>query len=81
VSFEIGYRSEDGAEHRVALEDAWLVPFERGRPVRRFNARKGQRHLSGLWWSGTTGGHVGYESWLERDSTSTPGWSSRRRGR
>jgi hypothetical protein len=81
VSFEIGYRSEDGAEHRLALEDAWLVPFERGRPVRRFNARKGQRHLSGLWWSGTTGGHVGYDPWLERDSTSTPGWSSRRRGR
>lgn len=67
VSFEIGYLSEDGAEHRVALEDAWLVPFERGRPVRRFTARKGQRHLSGLWWSATTGGPVGYESWLERD--------------
>ena len=29
--------------------------------------RKGQRHLSGLWWSATTGGHVGFESWLERD--------------
>ena len=26
-----------------------------------------QRHLSGLWWSATTGGHVGFESWLERD--------------
>lgn len=67
VSFEIGYLAEDGPEHRVALEDAWLVPFESGRPVRRFIPRKGQRHLSGLWWSSTTGGHVGYESWLERD--------------
>ena len=28
---------------------------------------RGQRHLSGLWWSATTGGHVGFESWLERD--------------
>jgi TnsA-like endonuclease N terminal len=36
-------------------------------PVRRFAARKGQQHLSGLWWSATTGGHVGFESWLERD--------------
>ncbi len=36
-------------------------------PVRRFTSRKGQRHLSGLWWSATTGGHVGFESWLERD--------------
>jgi hypothetical protein len=24
-------------------------------------------HLPGLWWSVTTGAHVGYESWLERD--------------
>jgi hypothetical protein len=23
--------------------------------------------LPGLWWSATTGAHVGYESWLERD--------------
>ena len=36
-------------------------------PVRRFTCRKGQRHLSGLWWSATTGGHVGFESWMERD--------------
>ena len=43
------------------------MPFEDGLPVRRFRARKGQRHLSGLWWSATTGRHVGFESWLERD--------------
>lgn len=67
VSFEIGYVAEDGAEHRVPLEEAWRLPLEAGRPVRRFPARKGQRHLSGLWWSATMGGHVGYESWLERD--------------
>lgn len=66
-SFEIAHWSEDGAECRVPLEDAWLVAFERSRPVRRFAARKGQRHLSGLWWCATTGGHVGFESWLERD--------------
>jgi hypothetical protein len=22
--------------------------------------------ISGLWWSATTGGHVGFESWMER---------------
>lgn len=65
--FEVGYVTEDGAEHRVRLDEAWLVPLERALPVRRFGARKGQRHLSGLWWSATTGGHVGFESWLERD--------------
>ena len=42
------------------------VPLERSLPVRRFTSRKGQRNLS-LWWSATTGGHVGFESWLERD--------------
>lgn len=66
-AFEVGYVSEDGAEHRVPLAEAWAVPFERGLPVRRFASRKGQRHLSGLWWSATTGRHVGFESWLERD--------------
>jgi len=65
--FEIGYLSEDGAEHRVSLEDAGLVRFESARPVRRFAARKGQRHLSGVWWCATTSAHVGFESWLERD--------------
>lgn len=64
---EIGYLSEDGAALRVPIEAAWLVPFETGRPVRRFASRKGQRHLGGLWWSATTGAHVGFESWLERD--------------
>ncbi|MGI8614169.1 MAG: TnsA-like heteromeric transposase endonuclease subunit [Nocardioidaceae bacterium] len=49
------------------MAEAWAVPLERGRPVRRFTSRKGQRHLSGLWWSATVGGHVGFESLLERD--------------
>jgi len=41
VSFAIGYVSEDGTEHRVPLEEAWLVPFESGRPVRRFAPGRG----------------------------------------
>ena len=56
---------DDGAEHRVPFAQSWAVPLEQGLPVRRFTCRKGQRHLSELWWS--TGGHVGFESWLERD--------------
>ncbi|WP_198588560.1 TnsA-like heteromeric transposase endonuclease subunit [Geodermatophilus chilensis] len=66
--FQVGYLTEDGAELRVPLAEAWAVPFEHGTPVRRFISRKGQRHLSGLWWSSSTGGHVGFESWLERDN-------------
>ena len=47
------------------------MPFESACPVRRFRSRKGQRHLSGLWWSATTSGHVGFESWVERDHDMT----------
>src|SRR5215471_7667625 len=67
AAFEVSYVSEDGAEHHVPLAEAQAVPFELGLPVRRFTSHRGQRHLSGLWWSATTGGHVGFESWLERD--------------
>jgi hypothetical protein len=67
AGFEVGFVTGDGEERRVPLHVAWSTPLELGRPVRRFTARKGQRHLSGLWWCATTGGHVGFESWLERD--------------
>ncbi|MDW5324464.1 TnsA-like heteromeric transposase endonuclease subunit [Plantactinospora sp. KLBMP9567] len=65
--FVVGYVTEDGTRRRVSLAEAWAVRFEAVAPARRFTARKGQRHLSGLWWSSTVAGHVGYESWLERD--------------
>jgi hypothetical protein len=65
--FMVGYVAEDGRQHRVPLGEAWTVRFEAMPPVRRYSARKGQRHLPGLWWSATADGHVGYESWLERD--------------
>ena len=64
--FEVSYVPDGGAEHRVPLAQASAVPLEQGIPVRRFTSRKGQRHRSGLW-SATTGSHVGFESWLERD--------------
>jgi hypothetical protein len=65
--FEIDYLTGEGAVRAAALEEAWSAPFEHGLPVRRFAARKGQQHLSGLWWAAATGEHVGFESWLERD--------------
>jgi hypothetical protein len=66
-AFWVSYVAADGAEHQLPLAEAAAVRFEQAMPVRRFPARRGQRHLSGLWWSATTGGHVGFESWLERD--------------
>ncbi|MFI0114209.1 MULTISPECIES: TnsA-like heteromeric transposase endonuclease subunit [Streptomyces griseus group] len=65
--FEVAYIHPGGSEVRRLLSDAWAVRFESVMPVRGFHSYKGQRHLPGLWWSSTVGGHVGYESWLERD--------------
>ncbi|WP_405681391.1 hypothetical protein [Streptomyces sp. NBC_01238] len=64
--FEAGWRDDEG-EHRRPLADVVSVEFEAGLPVRGFPSYRGQRHFPGLYWSATTGGHVGFESWLERD--------------
>ena len=65
--FELCYLDADGGEHSE-LPAAWpgLRP-ETFMPAREFRWARGQRHLPGLWWSVTTGAHVWYESWLERD--------------
>jgi len=65
--FELCYLEGPGAERRE-FSSSWpgLRP-EGFRPVRGFRWTRGQGHLPGLWWSVTTGAHVGYESWLERD--------------
>jgi hypothetical protein len=67
TGFEVAYVAPDGTELRRPLTEAWAVPFERALPVRAFASYRRQGNLPGLWWSATTGRHVGYESWLERD--------------
>ena len=57
----------DGGRRRVRLADCGGVRFEDAVPVRSFRWSRGQRHFPGWWWLATTGRHVGYESWLERD--------------
>lgn len=52
---------------RKPLLECRSVAFEDVEPVRRFRWSKGRREFAGWWWSATTGRHVGYESWLERD--------------
>ena len=65
--FELCFLDEGGVERRE-LPASWLeLAPERFLPVREFRWARGQRHLPGWWWSVTTGSHVGYESWLERD--------------
>ena len=52
----------------MPLRNAWPVPFQCGLPVRRFTAaRAGANGMNGLRRCTTTSGHVGFESWLERD--------------
>jgi hypothetical protein len=58
---------EAGVEVRRPLRDAVETAFEDVAPVRDFPSYRGQRHFPGLYWSATTGRHVGFESWLERD--------------
>ncbi|MEV6097249.1 TnsA-like heteromeric transposase endonuclease subunit [Nocardia sp. NPDC051981] len=67
TSFELAYVMAGEDEIRVGLADAWAVRLESAAPVRRFASYRGQRHLSGSWWSATDGRHVGFESWVERD--------------
>jgi len=65
--FAVGYVGPDGREHREGLAAVAATAFELVAPVRSFPVYRGQRNNTGLWWSATTGGHVGFESWLERD--------------
>lgn len=67
AGFEVAYVASDGSEVRRPLADVWAVRFEDVAPVRAFTSYRGQRNFPGLWWSATAGGHIGYESWLERD--------------
>ena len=65
--FELGFVDGGGVERRAPLSACAEVRFEDVMAVRRFRWSRGQRHLPGFWWSSTTGTHLGYESWLERD--------------
>jgi hypothetical protein len=65
--FELTYVDGVGREQRATMSECTGVAFEEAGPVRLFPSFKGQRNFPGWWWSATSGRHVGYESWLERD--------------
>jgi hypothetical protein len=65
--FEVSFVDQLGVGMRVSLPECWGTAFEHTAPVRSFPSFKGQRNFPGWWWLVTTGEHVGYESWLERD--------------
>lgn len=65
--FSLEFTRADGTRHRESLEACAAERFEDVLPVRPFYWVKGALHFPGSWWSSTTGDHVGFESWLERD--------------
>ena len=65
--FDVEYVEPGGVVRRADLSMCWDVRFEDAPLVRSFPSVRGQAHFPGLRWSATSGGHVGYESWLERD--------------
>ena len=68
MGVQVVFAGEAGAKQSGALEVLWSVGFERVSPVRSFGSFQGQRSFQGSWWFATTGEHVGFESWVERDA-------------
>jgi hypothetical protein len=64
---ELGFIDGGGVQRQARLAACAEVRFEDGMPVRQFRWSRGLGHFPGWWWAATTGRHVGYESWLERD--------------
>jgi hypothetical protein len=67
AGFHLTFLDDTGVEQQAPLALAWNVQFEHVPPVRSFPSFRGQKNFPGWWWSATTGDHVGYESWVERD--------------
>jgi hypothetical protein len=63
----VAYVDGAGVRQREPLASCWSVSFEHAGAVRRFTSWQGQRGFPGLWFFASSGEHVGFESWLERD--------------
>ncbi|WP_256123189.1 TnsA-like heteromeric transposase endonuclease subunit [Streptomyces sp. EN16] len=64
---ELSYVDAVHERRRRPLLECVTARFEDVTPVRPFRWSRGERHFAGWYWSATTGQHVGFESWLERD--------------
>ena len=67
LRFFLEFVGVDGTRRREPLAACVTERLEEALPVRSFQWAKGAPHFPGSWWSSTTGDHVGFESWLERD--------------
>lgn len=68
MGVQVVFVDEAGVKQCGALEVLWNTGFEHVSPVRSFGSFQGQRSFQGSWWFATTGEHVGFESWVERDA-------------
>jgi hypothetical protein len=66
-TFDLMFVDAAGVCRREPLLTCWDRAFERAAPVRSFPALKDGVSWPGYWWSVTSGRHVGFESWVERD--------------
>ena len=65
--FELEFQVAGGSWQREPLSSCHSTRFEEALPARPFRFEKGRRSFAGWWYFATTGAHVGFESWLERD--------------
>jgi hypothetical protein len=65
--FVLEFQAAGRAWQRELLASCCTVRFEDALPARPFRFEKGLRSFAGWWYFATTGAHVGFESWLERD--------------
>jgi hypothetical protein len=65
--FVLDYRAGRDAWRSDVVSACCGERFEDALPVRPFRFEKGLKSFAGWWWFATTGAHVGFESWLERD--------------
>jgi hypothetical protein len=65
--FELEFQVAGGSWRREPLSSCHGTRFEEALPARPFRFEKGLRSFAGWWYFSTTGAHVGFESWLERD--------------
>jgi hypothetical protein len=65
--FVLEYQAAPGDWRRDSFPECSGERFEDALPVRPFHFEKGLGSFAGWWYFATTGTHVGFESWLERD--------------
>jgi hypothetical protein len=65
--FVLEFQVADGSWQREPLSSCLGTRFEEALPARPFRFEKGLGSFAGWWYFATTGAHVGFESWLDRD--------------